>query len=82
MAPRFKVLVFLFCLGFASTAAAGETEQNSEALQMVAERMRSLSQSLSGLPQPPSLNQKIQLPDSLLAPAKPAAVQEKKENQE
>lgn len=64
---------------------ASETEQNAEALEMVAARMKSLTQSLNGLPQPPSFDKKIQLPANLLPPASkeqqvPAKDPEKKEN--
>ena len=56
-------------MGIAGLQAASDTEQNAEALEMIASRMKSLTQSLNGLPQPPAFDQKIQLPDNLLPPA-------------
>lgn len=49
--------------GFADAPA----DQNSEALEMIAQRMRSLSNSLEKMPRPPAFDQKIQLPDIPLA---------------
>ena len=72
MAPRFRNF-FIFCLcwlvssGSAFAAEASKTAQSSETLEMVAKRMRSLTHSLEGMPQPPALDQTIQLPDAVLA---------------
>jgi hypothetical protein len=74
MGPRFRF--FIAAVFFCVTGIPGlhaqtvtDTEQNAEALEMIASRMKSLSESLNGLPQPPSFDKKIQLPDTLLLPA-------------
>ena len=73
MGPRFKFLGF-FLLGFLTAGswlqAQQQTGQNSEGLEMIAQRMKSLSHSLSHMPEPPVMNQKIQLPDMSWLPVK------------
>ena len=69
MALRFKFFcLILFFTASSSIFAASEirTDQNSEALEMVGNRMRSLSKSLEGMPAPPAFKQEIQLPTAWL----------------
>ena len=67
MGPRFRFFIFLvICYGLVGIAVlqgASDTEQNAEALEMIASRMKSLTESLNGLPEPPAFDQKIQLPE-------------------
>lgn len=46
----------------AQAQAVLKAQKNAEALQMFAARMRSLTHSLEGMPQPPAFQHKIQLP--------------------
>lgn len=69
MGLRFKIfftLVIIFSASAAFGMDAPETEQTSDSLEMIAQRMRSLTSSLEGMPQPPAFNQKIQLPGDFL----------------
>ena len=44
-----------------------DDETSSQSLQRVEERMKSLSRSLNGMPEPPNFKQKINLPDEAFA---------------
>lgn len=66
MGRRYRFLVFLavaIVFGVGILQSATEAEHNAEAEKMLAARMRSLTQSLSGLPKPPAFHQNIQLPE-------------------
>ncbi len=56
--------ISLFCSSSAVCAETQETfeENSSEALEMIALQMQSLSSTLNGMPQLPKLNETIQLP--------------------
>lgn len=56
--------IFLFCSSPAVCAETQETfeENSSEALEMIASQMQSLSSTLNGMPELPKLDQTIQLP--------------------
>ncbi len=69
MGLRFRILflsALLLAIPPVFAAETDQTGQNSEALEMIAERMRSLTNSLEQMPEPPAFNQKIQLPGDFL----------------
>lgn len=71
------LLLTISCAAFAGEAP--QTDQNSEALEMIAKRMQSLTQSLGGIPDPPAFDQQIQLPGAFIAVPKPS--ESNKENE-
>lgn len=73
MALRFKfflALVFLSAAPYVFGSNAPQTDQSGDALEMVAKRMRSLTNSLEHMPKPPAFDQKIQLPADFLPSSK------------
>lgn len=69
MAMTVIVILFLLlsCLPVAAQADDFEgdfwdDETSSESLEMITERMKSLSSSLNGMPEPPAFKRKINLP--------------------
>ena len=57
------LIIVLSSFAFAAQSEAQDTETSSASLEMIAERMKSLSGSLGSIPAPPQLNQVIQIPE-------------------
>ncbi len=78
MGRRFKIFFLGFgCLLFGAFWGYAQTEQNSEALEMIVKRMKSLTQSLNGLPQPPAMDKTIQIPDTFFLKSSPNSKDQK-----
>ena len=84
MVRRFSFLAILFLTGFfpfsvfAAAPDAADTESSSASLEMIAERMKALSGSLAAIPEPPRLNQVIQIPNGAVS-AEPQTTPDTKE---
>ena len=60
---HYSLLLFEPPYGFAENVSKREAEQTSEGLEMIAVRMQQLSQRLDKIPEPPAMNQTIEIPD-------------------
>ena len=57
-------LLSAICIAASDKKAEPPVNENTSAsLEMIAERMKALSGSLAGIPEPPQLNQVIQIPE-------------------
>ena len=66
VAALLAMTIFILFLTFPAFAAAqshlSETEASSDSLAMIEERMKALSGSLAAMPEPPRLDQVIEIP--------------------